>query len=180
VSYDGDAISESEWAGAEREAMTCVETKTPWNPSRRATARVSDPLPAPKICPFCGGEVVIVRNGTFYGGRDYGEWPWAYVCSGCEARVGMHPFTNIPLGTLADIATREARKAAHVSFDGSWRGRCGRREAYEWLAGKLEIPVERCHIGMMDTETCQRVVTICRENWMPRPRTAVKTKGKWK
>ncbi|MBB2918291.1 zinc-finger-containing protein [Cupriavidus alkaliphilus] len=137
---------------------------TPWNPSRTATARVKNPLPAPTHCPFCSATVEIVSNEHIYG-RAYGDWPWAYRCTGrkCHAYVGLHPFTNIPLGTLADAPTREARKRAKTAFNPIWEsGRMTRAEAYAWLAGALGIDnVEECHIGWFDVQTCQRVVAAC-------------------
>lgn len=140
------------------------EAKTPWNPSRRAIARVLNPLPAPTKCCHCGEPVEIVSNEMIYG-REYGEWPWAYLCMGddCGAYVGMHPFTGIPLGTLADAPTREARKQAKAAFNPLWKsGRMSRTEAYTWLAGALGIAnVGECHIGWFDVQTCQRVAAAC-------------------
>ncbi len=140
--------------------------KTPWNPSRRAIARVRNPLPAPTVCPHCGAPVEIVNNAAIYG-RSYGEWPWAYACDGadgdgCGAYVGMHPFTAIPLGTLADAPTRDARKKAKDAFNPLWQEkRMSRTAAYQWLAGSLGIAnVEECHIGWFDVETCNRVVAV--------------------
>jgi hypothetical protein len=42
-----------------------------------------------------------------------------------------------------------------------------RKECYQWLADNLKISVDDCHIGMMDTETCNRVVKICKEEKHP-------------
>ncbi|MES2973335.1 MAG: zinc-finger-containing protein, partial [Pseudomonadota bacterium] len=36
-----------------------------------------------------------------------------------------------------------------------------RKAGYRWLAGQLGIPFEKCHIGYMSVEECQRVVEIC-------------------
>jgi hypothetical protein len=96
------------------------EPKTPWNPSRTATARVKDPLPAPTQCPKCASPVELVSNAVIYG-REYGEWPWVFKCTACDCRVGLHPFTAIPLGYLADGATRDARKGVKVHFNGLWQ-----------------------------------------------------------
>lgn len=138
--------------------------KTPWNPSRKAIARVKNPLPAPTICPHCGSAVKIVCNSEIYNGQEYGEWPWAYKCDGsfCDAYVGMHPFTNIPLGTLATHAMRDARKRAKNVFQPLWQsGRMTRSEAYAWLAGQLGITkVNECHIGWFDVPMCNRVVEV--------------------
>lgn len=142
---------------------------TPHNPSRGATARVKNPLPAPTICPFCDSAVELVNNSVIYGGRSYGEWPWAYRCMDdeCDSYVGLHPFTAIPLGTLANAPMRQARKQAKAAFNPLWQrsgpGKMSRSEAYSWLASQLRIEdANTCHIGWFDIETCARVVEVCR------------------
>jgi hypothetical protein len=135
---------------------------TPWNPSRKQVSRVKNPLPAPGACPYCAGAVQIVSNSLIYG-REVGEWPWAYRCEGCGASVGMHPFTNIPLGTLADARTRVARRRAKAEFTWMYE-RVGmtRSDAYVWLARQLARPVGETHIAWFDEATCQRVVEVIR------------------
>jgi hypothetical protein len=134
---------------------------TPWNPSRRAIKRVTNPLPAPIECRLCSSKVDLVKNSEIYNGREYGEWPWAYLCRGCGAYVGLHPFTAIPLGTLADIATREARMQAKDAFNPLWQsGGMTRSDAYSWLAAQLGIAVGECHIGWFDIAACNRVIQI--------------------
>lgn len=128
--------------------------KTPWEPSRRATARVKNPLPAPTTCPYCNGEVKIAGHDEIYG-RAYGEWPWAYLCTECRAYVGMHPFTNIPLGTLANAALRKARKECKQPFEMLWQGAGWTRDqTYEGLAAHMGIEQEACHFGWFDVEHC--------------------------
>ncbi|WP_186039709.1 zinc-finger-containing protein [Burkholderia gladioli] len=137
--------------------------KTPWNPSRRAVRRVLNPLPAPTVCRFCGGSVHVVRNSEIYG-REFGEWPWSYLCKKCRAYVGMRPFTGIPLGTLADGPTRAARKRAKAAFQPLWQTRVMTKSAaYSWLAGRLGIAVGECHVGWFDVAMCDRVVEIINE-----------------
>lgn len=135
---------------------------SPWNPSRRAIARVKSPLPWPSSCNCCGGPVECVRNSTIYG-RDYGDWPWLFVCQSCRAYVGLHPFTGIPLGTLADGPTREARKKAKAAFNPLWEdGHMSRSNAYGWLAGRLGmVDMNQCHIGWFSVETCNEVIAVC-------------------
>lgn len=140
--------------------------KTPWNPSRRAVARVKNPLPAPTICPNCSSAVELVSNRVIYG-REFGEWPWAYRCVDdvCDSHVGLHPFTGIPLGTLANAATRAARMRAKAAFNPLWHdgGQLTRSAAYAWLARQLGIvDVTTCHIGWFDIATCDRVVEAIR------------------
>lgn len=140
---------------------------TPWSPSRRAVAKVANPLPVPDVCRLCGAEVDAVKNDVIYNGQKYGKWPWVYLCRGCGAHVGMHPFTGIPLGTLALKPLREARKQAKAAFNVLWHGGAAvmtRSQAYAWLAGQLGIhPVEACHIGWFEEPECKATVVAVRK-----------------
>ncbi len=135
---------------------------TPWNPSRRALARVKNPIPVPDKCPHCGSPVFIDSNAIIYG-KEYGEWPWALMCTGCDSYVGLHPFTGIPLGTLATKPIREARKRAKAVFNPLWQeDGLSRDEAYAWLATVMGIEdVEKCHIGWFDVKQCEAVILAC-------------------
>lgn len=132
------------------------EIKTPSNPSKTATKRVKNPLPVPTVCNMCGGTVVIKTHKDIYG-RDYSDWPYAYGCNSCGAYVGLHPFTNIPVGTLADKPTRAARNRCKAPFETIHKdGYLNRTDAYKALAKKLEITVETCHFGWFDIEMCEK------------------------
>lgn len=122
--------------------------------SRRALARVKDRLEIPTTCPMCQGPVDLTSNAEIYYGREYGDWPYAYLCRGCGAYVGLHPSTDLPLGTLADKATREARKIAKADFFTLVRIRFGgdRSAGYAWLAKQMGIPASICHFGMFDQQ----------------------------
>ena len=134
---------------------------SPWNPSRKAVARVPKPLPAPTTCHLCAGAVELVPNSEVYNGKDYGEWPWTYLCRGCGSYVGLHPFTGIPLGTLANKQMRAARQAAKAALNPLWQhgGPMTRTEAYAWLSQQLGIAdIEDCHIGYMDVDQCRQIM----------------------
>ena len=140
-----------------------VNGKSPWAPSLTATARVKDYLAPQDVCPFCGGDVRCVHHDQVYG-REYGDWPWMLACSNCEASVGLHPFTNIPLGKLGDKATRQSRMRAKNAFNPLWQGgRMTRTSAYTWLAALMEVPVGQCHIGWFNAEQCERVEQLCKQ-----------------
>lgn len=121
-------------------------------------------------CPYCGAPVKIVDSSILYNGRSYG---WAYVCNAypkCDAYVGCHPGTKRPLGRLANKELRLAKTAAHEAFDAVWKKNAEQRHlspkearirGYAWLADALMMLRKDCHIGMMDLETCRRVVEIC-------------------
>jgi ssDNA-binding Zn-finger/Zn-ribbon topoisomerase 1 len=111
-------------------------------------------------CPECGAPMKLLRS------TKYPKHPFFYGCSAfpvCRTTHGAHA-DGRPLGIPADRRTRGARIDAHAAFDPYWRARGWRREgAYHWLATQLGIERAQCHIGMMDAETCRRVVELCTE-----------------
>ncbi|TDB41635.1 zinc-finger-containing protein [Photorhabdus luminescens] len=136
---------------------------TPLNPSRKAIQRVKDPLPIPTECRYCYADVTIIHHEKIFG-KAYSKWPWLYICTSCGAYVGMHPYTDIPLGTLADKATRNARLSSKRYFEQIWQsGKLTRTEAYRWLAGKLRINTHQCHFAWFDADMCERAKNICME-----------------
>ena len=131
--------------------------------SRRALARVKNPLPPPTECPYCHGEVQLVNNSQIYG-KSFGEWPYSYSCNsrGCDARVGLHPHTDLPLGIMADKHLREARPQNKYFFMQMMRKfDMNRTRAYEWLAKKMKIEKERCHWAWFDEDQCDTAGEIC-------------------
>ncbi len=128
---------------------------TPEKPAKWAIKRVKDHVPIPTQCPCCGSQVKVFSHQEIYG-RNYGDWPWMYACTHCDARVGMHPMTNLPLGTLAQEPLRKARIAVKNRFNGYWKARCiARRKAYSQLAKTMKISVSKCHFGMFSESQCQ-------------------------
>lgn len=125
--------------------------------SRRALKRVKDRLDPPTKCDCCGGKVELVNNSEIYNGRSYGDWPYAYRCADCGAYVGLHPQTDLPLGTLADYATRAARKQKKL-FIPLIQSRFGgdREAAYQWLADGMGIEKRLCHWGIFTVEQCNQ------------------------
>ena len=108
-------------------------------------------------CPYCGKTAELVDSIEIYG-RSYGM---VYLCRECDAYVGCHPGTDKPLGRLANRELRMWKMRAHSAFDLLWKCRHMRRQqAYAWLAEKLDIPTEQCHIGMFDVDMCQKVIDV--------------------
>jgi hypothetical protein len=131
--------------------------------SRKALKRVKNPLPAPETCRYCGPNtpVFLGHHDEIYG-RAYGEWPYLYLCENCEAYVGLHPFTDIPLGTLANAELRQARKANKAKFITLQRAKSwSRSRAYQWLADQMGIKVEECHWGWFEIGQCEQAGDIC-------------------
>lgn len=110
-----------------------------------------------KICPYCGGKPEYVDSRVIYG-QSFGM---IYLCSKCDAYVGVHKGTDNPLGRLANKELRHWKKEAHLYFDKVWKLKIMTRgEAYTYLSGWLEVPRDYTHIGMFSIETCKQVV-IC-------------------
>lgn len=130
--------------------------------SRKALKRVRNRLDPPTVCGCCASnQVELIHNEHIYG-RGFGRWPYAYWCRACLAYVGLHADTDLPLGTLADVRTREARtKAKELFFDfARKRFQMDLNLSYEWLSGALGIPKEVTHFGMFNEEQAVRVTSI--------------------
>lgn len=115
-------------------------------------------------CPYCSATALLVKGDAIYPGLPHLHHKsfWKCVCS--DVYVGCHPGTDKPLGRLADAELRRAKSEAHGSFDRLWKsGLMKRGPAYGWLAGRLGIGVDQCHIGMFDVLLCKETVKICAE-----------------
>ncbi len=126
----------------------------------------------PRNCPFCNSRVSIVDSAKIYG-RSYG---FIYLCSAypnCDARVGCHPGTIKPLGTLADKELRRWRSLAHRQFDPLWQlGVFKTRDAaYKWLSKTMKLPLRNTHIAMFNIRQCQRAIA-CVEDFKVSRRSA--------
>lgn len=128
--------------------------------------------PARKIvlCPYCDEPAMLVSGAFIYRRRPDLAHKAMWRCGPCDAWVGCHDGTQIPLGRLANAELRLAKQAAHAAFDPLWQAKMrrdgvskskARKAGYSWLAEQLGIERRRCHIGMMDVDDCRRVAEIC-------------------
>jgi len=109
-------------------------------------------------CPYCGQRAKYVDSKIVYG-KSYGM---IYLCSDCDAYVGVHKGTDKPLGRLADKELRYWKMAAHEAFDPIWKTkRMKRNQAYKWLAERMGLSPKETHIGMFDVSQCKKVIKIC-------------------
>ncbi len=131
------------------------------DPCKEAVKRVTDRLEIPCICNNCGGLVEVAHHCAIYGHK-LGNWPWVYACNDCDSYVGMHPRTNLPLGTLANKELRALRIRAKNAFNYAWQMQgMNRTDGYTWLASKLGIKKSKCHIGWSDEAQCKQIIEIC-------------------
>ena len=115
-------------------------------------------------CPYCRSPAQLVGGDTVYPHLPYLSAKKFWHCARDAAWVGCHEGTERPFGTLANAELRTARMAAHAAFDPIWQsGEVRRVAAYWWLALKLRIDIQGCHIGQFDLETCQHVIKICKD-----------------
>jgi hypothetical protein len=117
------------------------------------------------ICPYCEKDAELVSGKEIYKNFEKVHDHKFWRCLPCDAQVGTHLNSkkNKPFGTLANKKLRMLRKLAHGEFDINWKNAKERKLCYSWLAVKLGIKVEKCHIGMFDEKTCEKVMEICRE-----------------
>lgn len=128
-----------------------------------------------RLCPYCGRPAVLTSGAKVYPRSHDLHGLRFWRCAPCNAFVGCHKKGarlgdgtvsdgTIPLGRLANSNLRGLRQQAHGAFDPLWRsGRFSRQQAYRWLAGRLGIPVDQCHIGQFDETQCR--ATIIATEW---------------
>lgn len=57
---------------------------------------------------------------------------------------------------------------AHAAFDVLWKGRhrrMRRSAAYEWLAKRMGLALEHCHMRMFGKQECLEVIRIMLDPW---------------
>lgn len=115
-------------------------------------------------CPECGKEASLVRGTDVYPHRKDLSHLDFWVCKTpfCDTRVGCHPGTSIPLGSMATLRLRTVRSTAHRVFDPLWKkGPITRKQAYSWLAKELSVKIQDCHIGQFNEIECNKVMQLC-------------------
>ena len=129
------------------------------------------------ICPACGQPGRLAYGSEVYPHRaDLRAKPF-WVCDADDTRVGCHPGTTVALGTMATPALRQARSRAHDAVDPIWLAQTdrsmnrhgqrivrqvARQRVYSFMAARLGVTRDACHIGMFDEAMCRRVVEAMR------------------
>lgn len=118
------------------------------------------------VCQYCGSTSKLVLGDTIYPHRQDLHHLRFWQCAPCNAYVGCYKPGSIvngirsdgtlPLGILANRELRAAKSQAHAAFDPLWQNKYfdSRSSAYRWLAKKLNIEPEECHIGMFSVDQC--------------------------
>jgi len=116
-------------------------------------------------CPYCGANAKLHPASVVYGEMTLDNHAYVYVCDrypACDAYVGAHKESKLPMGTLANGDLRSKRIRAHHAFDQLWKsGRMTKKEAYRWLQMQFGLPREQAHIAMFGEYMCERVIREC-------------------
>ena len=113
------------------------------------------------ICLYCNKKAELVGGDVIYPSRPDLACKKFYLCTPCDAFVGTHRATCAPLGTLAKPKLRLLRKNCHALFDPIWKNKhLKRKDAYKWLSENLEIPADKCHIGMFNQIMCKKAINL--------------------
>lgn len=96
-------------------------------------------------CNHCDKEAQWVENKKVYG-KNYGKSYMIWWCEDCDAYVGCHKNTVIPLGKyLVKAPVRKARQKVHAVIDPLWKsGKYTRKKVYQMLNDAFGYQI---HIG---------------------------------
>jgi hypothetical protein len=117
----------------------------------------------PNGCIYCNAPVIFTDSKIVYG-KSYGN---IYLCSLCDAYVGIHKDSDEPLGRLADAVLRHWKKQAHDAFDQLWKGKSKimkRHEAYKLMQNLMGLDPDFAHIGLFNEEQCQELIEKLKKN----------------
>jgi hypothetical protein len=112
-------------------------------------------------CPYCREPAERVLGLAIYPHRPDLAGRVFFRCRPCQAYVGTHRATGLPLGTLANLETRRARRDCHAVFDPMWKlGYVSRGHAYRLLAERLGMTSAQCHISHWQADECRRALPV--------------------
>ena len=111
-------------------------------------------------CLYCSKTIIFRSADGIY--KENNRNTMLYVCSGypiCDAYVRVIPGTKVPVGSMANGNLRALRKEAHAQFDKLYLTELmTRSQAYEWLAGILQVPLSKAHIGQLGEYYCRQII----------------------
>ena len=111
-------------------------------------------------CPYCKQKMTLRTAAGIYKGD--AKDSMLYVCDGypaCDTYIRVHPGTTVPMGIPANGKLRALRNETHKHFDKIHKlGIMSRKDAYVWLADKLNLPMSHAHIGYFSEYHCKLII----------------------
>ena len=117
-------------------------------------------------CPYCGAQAML-RPAHVVHGNQAKQGQYLYVCNRypkCDAYVGVHAKSLLPLGTLANGDLRHKRILAHRAFEQLQRTcKMEKWQAYQWLQAKFSLRRDQAHIAKFSVYMCDQLIAACEE-----------------
>jgi ssDNA-binding Zn-finger/Zn-ribbon topoisomerase 1 len=113
-----------------------------------------------RACPESGcGADLILRDSKY--GKFYGCIRFPLCCGTHSA----HQKTGQPMGYPAPLFTRKLRHQGHTLMEKAINSKkfTSKKEAYSWLAKKLEIDHSLCHFAMFDEFRCNLAISLLKK-----------------
>ena len=117
-------------------------------------------------CDYCGKEAEWVDNKEIYG-RRYGDSWMMWWCKDCDAYVGCHNNSRVPLGRMANKELREIKKRVKNIWIKAMKEPMGIGQAYAKLAEMMGIDRKLCHFGYFGKEECLQAEKLINEAYPP-------------
>lgn len=119
-------------------------------------------------CRYCACETEEVTGKDVYPDLPHLHEKLFFRCiKNLDHYVGRYDRSGRSLGIIADAQLRKMKKEGHANFDPLWNSESkifnSRREAYQWLSIKMDLPTERTHFGMFNEELCSKAIGFCRQ-----------------
>lgn len=118
-------------------------------------------------CQYCGGNPLRMTGAEMFPDRPEIAVKRFLACRDCDAWVGCRAGTWTPVGELADVTLRMARRRAHDAFEAVWRAAAGqtaatddhaRRCAYAWIAAHVK---GGAHVAGLGLKECGDMIGLC-------------------
>jgi hypothetical protein len=104
----------------------------------------------PTRCDTCWSTDIAFKNEAELYDKQRRDWPWIWHCNKCDAIVGTHPGTNMPLGYMANKDIRNKRGKLHRLLDPLWQAKIYDRDVlYDALAHLLNMEPQECHVSTL-------------------------------
>jgi ssDNA-binding Zn-finger/Zn-ribbon topoisomerase 1 len=112
-------------------------------------------------CGECGSPMILKRTRKHL--YESGLPRMFYSCSRfpiCRGTCGAYP-DGSPAGVPANTETKAQRRVTYETLEAFRISRkWNKRGMYSWLAKRLKMERDKCHVTNFDIETCKKVLAV--------------------